>query len=438
MNTSCVACRSSGAGMVAIYQHPNGLDHMFNSVTGIEVEEADFLCIPCYDDLKSAHVFKQKCIKNNILRVSKPSTSSKNTSKNFEQEDKIGESNSADATEDAPKVSTTSTGDLAELNEVSRLFSEEEVEEHEEEEEEELEEIEIIHEDEVTIEESQIMEDHTAQENDEIEDSCNEFDETDLDLDTEGVADRIKIEPTTIYEEEVKISSRNSQPRKPRRQTDSTDENELLTPGMLATLPAVHSLMCEFCFREFSDSKKKIEHENGHALETKPYKCFNCPGEFKDKPGLRSHIRIHSQFKRFKCQYCERRFHSRGNLNTHEKTHAGIKPHLCPHCGKGFTEAGNLKTHIGYHTGEKSYSCSRCSKTFRTHYSRAVHERTHRNDRPHRCDQCEKAFYTAAKLIIHQRVHTGERPYRCSVCPAKFADSSGLARHSKRHATVAS
>lgn len=116
---------------------------------------------------------------------------------------------------------------------------------------------------------------------------------------------------------------------------ESTDDGEQSTPGLLATLPTVHNLMCEYCFQEFTALTEKYAHETAHMSETKPYKCPHCQSTFKDKVGLRSHIRIHSAVKRYKCQYCEMRFHQRGNLTAHERTHVGAKPFLCPHCGKG-------------------------------------------------------------------------------------------------------
>lgn len=35
-----------------------------------QIREDDAICIPCYDDLKIAHHFKQKCIQSNLLQKS--------------------------------------------------------------------------------------------------------------------------------------------------------------------------------------------------------------------------------------------------------------------------------------------------------------------------------------------------------------------------------
>ncbi|XP_001657879.2 zinc finger protein 771 [Aedes aegypti] len=435
-SASCVACRTRGSGMVAIYQHPNGLDQMFTSVTGVEVEHEDHLCIPCYDDLKAAHLFKQKCIQNNILRISRSS-----------HREEVAQSQEVAAipveiisskTESIPgaEISTTiADADILEEHLVIRSdVSEDEPEEEED--------TELLEEN--VIEEGKVILDGmvTAEpaETDSIEEDIKpgpihehiQSAEEETIATASEEAHAIRCESCNKAFKKLHLLQRHM--KSYHQAAESTDEGgEQYVPGTLATLPTVHNLMCEFCFQEFNVLDEKHEHESAHMTEPKPFKCPHCQRTFKDKVGLRSHIRIHSAVKRYKCQHCEMRFHIRGNLTAHERTHIGAKPYLCPHCGKGFAERGNLKSHIRYHTGERPYPCSECPKHFRTHYSRTVHLRSHSNERPFRCTDCDKGFYSSGKLTIHRRVHTGEKPYKCSSCPAKFADSSGLKRHLKKH-----
>ncbi|XP_062534286.1 zinc finger protein 502-like [Armigeres subalbatus] len=438
----CVACRTRGSGMVAIYQHPNGLDQMFTSVTGIEVEHGDFLCIPCYDDMKAAHLFKQKCIQNNILRVSRPSTLRPRSEDEDQKSDTLVQqtveviSPKTEIVRNSEISTTISDTDILEEHLVIRPdISDAEREEHQDRDAELLEEDET-NDKKVTLRDIlpvRSSEPNVANYTNDIEPSSYEaFDGT---QDAGSVSDEsqsIRCEVCGKTFEKLQFLHRHMKVCHPA--AESTDEcGEQQSPGALATLPTVHNLMCEYCFQEFTVPAAKYEHETQHMSEPKPYKCPHCQGTFKDKVGLRSHIRIHSAVKRYKCQYCEMRFHQRGNLTAHERTHVGAKPYLCPQCGKGFAESGNLKNHIRYHTGERPYACSECPKRFRTHYSRTVHYRAHSNERPFRCTECDKGFYSSGKLIIHRRVHSGEKPYKCSSCPAKFADSSGLKRHSKTH-----
>uniref|UniRef100_A0A1Q3F3C3 C2H2-type domain-containing protein n=1 Tax=Culex tarsalis TaxID=7177 RepID=A0A1Q3F3C3_CULTA len=448
MSSSCVACRTRGTGMVAIFQHPNGLDHMFTSVTGIEVENEDNLCIPCYDDMKAAHLFKQKCIQNNILRVSRPTpakSSATEEKQTFPENDSAPNTNTKHETVPNAEITTTSIREADILEEHLYLSEADEEESQDEDDgaEAEVMKITLVNAKEMQATEMQLEETVAV----ESEQAPVPSSSVQLGI---KVVEAVKLEPirceecgkafskTSLFQKHVKTC----------HQAESTDDGsdqlhqqqqQLDEPenGSLATLPTVHNLMCEFCFQEFSQLAEKFEHETGHMSEQKPYKCPQCQNAFKDKVGLRSHIRIHSSVKRYKCQFCEMRFHQRGNLKAHERIHVGAKPYLCPHCGKGFAENGNLKNHIRFHTGERPYSCTvqECSKRFRTHYSRTIHMRSHSNDRPFKCDHsgCDKSFYSSGKLIVHQRVHSGEKPYHCGTCSAKFADSSGLRRHSKTH-----
>ncbi|XP_055634004.1 zinc finger protein 721-like [Toxorhynchites rutilus septentrionalis] len=420
MNTSCLACRICTSGMVTIYQHPNGLDQMFTSVTGIEVEDEDNLCIPCYDDLKAAHIFKQKCIQNNILRISRSKTAAK-CSDGCAASESLKQSIEE---EHIPEEEITTTSDILGelLEDRSELSENDDLQDHKD-----IEEIKL----EVSRLHSTGKDPPMPAEDDDLE--LNQQNTETIDADHIGIVKEVELISCKKCNEAFSRSSLLQKHMTAFHQTEQSDENETLVPGALATLPAIHTLMCEYCFQEFSIMSEKFEHEVLHMSESKPYKCPYCQGTFKDKVGLRSHVRIHSSVKRYKCQYCEMRFHQRGNLKAHERTHAGVKPFLCPHCGKGFAESGNLKNHIRLHTGERPYACSECPKRFRTHYSRTVHLRSHKNDRPFQCSDCGKGFYSSGKLIIHRRVHSGEKPYKCGTCPAKFADSSGLKRHSRTH-----
>ncbi|EDS26605.1 gastrula zinc finger protein XLCGF48.2 [Culex quinquefasciatus] len=441
MSSSCVACRTRGSGMVAIFQHPNGLDQMFCSVTGIEVEHEDHLCIPCYDDLKAAHLFKQKCIQNNILRVSRPGRSTAAEEKRASPDkDSTPSTNTKDETVPIAEISTTSVVREADILEEHLYLSEgDEEESRDEDGGAETEVMKISLENVEEVPGSSIhLENSTA-----VESKQAPVPSSSVQLGIK-IVEAVKLEPihceecgksfskTSLFQKHVKSCHQAESTDEASDQQQQQDEPE---HGSLATLPTVHNLMCEFCFQEFPQLAEKFEHEASHVSEQKPYKCPQCRSAFKDKVGLRSHIRIHSSVKRFKCQFCEMRFHQRGNLKAHERIHVGAKPYLCPHCGKGFAENGNLKNHIRFHTGEKPYSCSQCTKRFRTHYSRTIHMRSHSNDRPFKCSHagCDKSFYSSGKLIVHRRVHSGEKPYHCDTCSAKFADSSGLRRHSKTH-----
>ncbi|XP_052863189.1 zinc finger protein OZF-like [Anopheles cruzii] len=385
MLPTCVSCHAKSNGMIAIYRHPNGLDDMFLSVTGIEVEPNDYLCVPCYDELKSAHRFKQRSIQNNVIRLSGQSQLEvTNTTP-----DKECEPNSTNCKSEAElQISSPPLVPLYES-----------VAQEDEEQEERL-----------AVEE--FLLDDNEQKDEEVEQHHDESEK----------------EPTEHYEEDDVVKQSEDTTHAEHDQAHSLDD---ASPTSFPRLPKVHNLMCEYCFKEFKQLSEKIEHSVAHQTENKPYQCFynGCSGSFKDRVGLRAHVRIHASFKRFGCRYCSKRFHTCGNRNAHERTHTGEKPFVCTKCGAGFAESGNLKNHMRLHTGKKPYLCKICDKSYRTHYSHTVHMRSHTNDRPFVCDACGKGFYSSGKLTIHLRTHTRERPYECISCDARFADRCGLRRH---------
>uniref|UniRef100_A0A182Q7C2 C2H2-type domain-containing protein n=1 Tax=Anopheles farauti TaxID=69004 RepID=A0A182Q7C2_9DIPT len=397
MQQVCVSCNAKNNGMIAIYQHPNGLDEMFLSVTGIEVKPENHLCVPCYDDLKLAHRFKQRCIQNGALRLS--------VQAHTNQSNALPEHN----VDSSPDVSTTcveSTG----VNEANETIAKKTPNCHMRD-----------------IKASSVLE------------NCHHH----YDNDTSDEISYADQDPKSPREEVDEIEN-DSSPKKPsaqdrqRKQMQEDEQNKTLNSPLneepkatFTRLPKVHSLMCEYCFKEFATLAEKIEHTDSHRTELKPFKCVHsgCSGSFKDRVGLRAHVRIHATIKRHACRHCTMRFHTLSNQKAHERTHNGEKPYICPKCGKGFAEGGNLKNHIRSHNGERPYPCSVCDKSYRTHYSRTVHMRTHTNDRPFVCDDCGKGFYSSGKLTTHRRTHTGERPYKCTSCPSRFIETCGLKRH---------
>ncbi|XP_035796363.1 zinc finger protein 415-like [Anopheles albimanus] len=397
MLRKCISCHTQSNGMIDIYQHPNELDVMFHSVTGIQVEHNDHLCVPCYDELKAAYRFKERSLQNNIQRLTAKSASTLSTVGDTATSLEVcivGEPLSAiEKTNEQPRQES-----VPQLDEERHLNGIElSVEEF------------VIHHTQQEVENGE-----TGNDNECANESTKEQLPSQDELTSDGVEGEVI--PATRATRKANASPRKSLAKKTHN------------------LPKVHSLMCEYCFKEFTKLAEKIEHSGTHQSETKPYKCFHdgCGGSFKDRVGLRSHVRIHAPEKRYACSQCPMRFHTNNNRMAHERTHNGQKPFVCPKCHKAFAESGNLKCHIRFHTDERPYLCTVCDKSFRTHYSRTVHLRSHSNDRPFVCEECGKGFFTSGKLTIHRRTHTRERPYKCGDCESRYGDSSALRRHQRK------
>ncbi|XP_050088207.1 zinc finger protein 235-like, partial [Anopheles aquasalis] len=402
MLRSCVSCQMRENGLIGIYQHQNELDIMFNYVTGIQVEIDDHLCVPCCEELKAAYRFKERSLQNNIQRLTAKSAST------------LSDACGAGAKLEICIVSKPLSS-LGQTNGYPRLENVRQLKEEA-----------LLN----TIEVEEFVIHHAQQE---------EVDKDAAVNDQECVNESTKEQPASqdeltsdgMEEEVIPASHARRQANASARKVPSL--RALSSAKKNPNLPKVHSLMCEYCFKVFTELAEKIEHSDTHQSEVKPYKCFHdgCGSSFKDRGGLRSHVRIHALVKRFACSRCPKQFHTNNNRVAHERIHDGEKPFICPKCHKGFVDSGNLKNHIRSHTDERPYLCTVCDKSFRTHYSRTVHMRWHSNDRPFVCAECGKRFITSGKLTIHRRTHTRERPYKCDVCECRYADSSALRRHQR-------
>lgn len=431
--------------MINIFEHPNNLDYMLNFVTGHKVEQEDYLCITCYDELKIAFNFKQKCQQSRLYR-----SSSNKTFEVFGSEVAATLGDIGGTSFEIPTSSGTRT-----KYELQYEGNEEKIS--------------------TTIpdeENQETSEDYLLDQK--LDDDNDDFEELveagkglqSIDVDDENYSMIQSIAASDENEEEVDDQPFDELDDQTEIKCDLCDKTFTKKGNFHRHMAQIHSInmksermprdkhrrgpvpkypdddiyknlgerQCEYCFVTLATIELLHEHESQHKEEERPYRCNqpNCTARFKDRYSVRSHVRIHSDQKRYKCRFCSQGFHQRGNLKAHERCHTGEKPFVCPHCGKAFAENGNLKSHIRFHTGERPYSCDYCSKKFRTHYSHKIHVRSHTQERPFECDDCGKSFNCSGKLRIHKRIHTGHRPYKCD-CGASFIDSSRLKRHSKTH-----
>ncbi|XP_061442992.1 replication initiator 1 isoform X2 [Rhineura floridana] len=88
----------------------------------------------------------------------------------------------------------------------------------------------------------------------------------------------------------------------------------------------------------------------------RPFVCPVCAKQFRCKPYLVAHIRIHTGEKPYACSRCPKRFSQKSNLVSHERLHTGEKPYACPLCPRVFSQGSNMRAHQRSHrnivTGE--------------------------------------------------------------------------------------
>ncbi|XP_054847940.1 replication initiator 1 [Eublepharis macularius] len=81
----------------------------------------------------------------------------------------------------------------------------------------------------------------------------------------------------------------------------------------------------------------------------RPFVCPVCAKQFRCKPYLVAHIRIHTGEKPYACSRCPKRFSQKSNLVSHERLHTGEKPYACPLCPRVFSQGSNMRAHQRSH-----------------------------------------------------------------------------------------
>ncbi|XP_050069880.1 zinc finger and SCAN domain-containing protein 21-like [Anopheles maculipalpis] len=422
MNRSrCVACHIEEPGMIAIYQHPRGVDRLWTYVTGIIVKAKDQLCIPCYDELRIAHRFKEKCIHNNLNRLGLglPRRSTTHPQQDTPTSDesitaplltpeplmvaRLGESNHGTADEcrpvqqprtehpppirhdfviktesppeEEPAETRTVSPDVQPLDCVSLLNdSAGQPNQNSSQETMAASAIDVVKmELELSLDDIGLAESLSA-------DSANEeFDEEDDDEEEEDDGHDSKtdqVDPPagpgsalqcsqcnqTCHSRTALKQHQQREHKKIRRDNTNAVKYRRVLSGK------INALMCRYCYREFNEPEAKAAHETTHLSDPKPFQCSygDCNRLFQHRSALNRHFYTHVTPKRFKCSMCPKRFHQQSSMVVHERLHRGDKPHICPQCGKGFTHVSNVKRHIRFHNGEKPYQCGKCPARFTT------------------------------------------------------------------------
>ena len=215
-------------------------------------------------------------------------------------------------------------------------------------------------------------------------------------------------------------------------------ENKLKHHELIHSRPIQYT--CSTCNKGFVRKNLHTKHMKRHDVEenqekknTEVFVCPNCNRSYSSESKMRSHQRVHIEYK---CSVCQKNIKSRGAFVNHMKMHAlGDNPYTCSFCGKGFTKGGNLIIHERIHTGDKPYKCATCEKSFKSNGELCNHTLSMHDSRPKKlcCSICDKGFRLPYYLNIHMLSHTGERPYACHICGKTFRTSPDHLSHLKIH-----
>uniref|UniRef100_A0A182JJG5 C2H2-type domain-containing protein n=1 Tax=Anopheles atroparvus TaxID=41427 RepID=A0A182JJG5_ANOAO len=401
----CVACHIQEPGMIAIYQHPRGVDRIWTYVTGIIVKSKDQLCIPCYDELRVAHRFKEKCIHNNINRLgllprrppfshvqhepptsddsipAEPSPSVQTQDHRMPGEECLLVQPQASSEQQQPTGARMDFYIKAEpapqeenhREDVHRPPPEEHIplpvetggEQHQIGH--EVPPIDVVKmELELSLTDIGLRDDAygcSTDDDGEREDDGNEVNgEMAFNNPDAGAQHPCDQCVQTFLSRAALKQHQQKEHKKSRRDITNAVKYRRVLSGK------INELMCRYCYREFGEPGAKAAHEMTHLNDPKPFQCSyaDCNRLFQHRSALNRHFYTHVMPKRFKCSVCPKRFHQHSSMVVHERQHRGDRPYICPQCGKGFTHVSNVKRHIRFHNGEKPYQCGKCPARFTT------------------------------------------------------------------------
>eukprot|EP01084_Bolivina_argentea_P279767 478335_1 len=91
-------------------------------------------------------------------------------------------------------------------------------------------------------------------------------------------------------------------------------------------------------------SDENIE-KNSNCTNGKYHKCSKCDKKYKYLCNLRSHSKVHTN-EAHVCEYCQKRFGRKANYQEHRRVHTGESPYTCNICNRSFKQRHGLKDHM--------------------------------------------------------------------------------------------
>nr|XP_046264919.1 zinc finger protein 239-like isoform X2 [Scatophagus argus] len=195
-----------------------------------------------------------------------------------------------------------------------------------------------------------------------------------------------------------------------------------------------HSQLCTDCGKFYNKWKP---HTCVHKI--KPYSCNICGKRCVSEVSLNSHSKVHDENYEHPCQYCHVAFKTKVDKINHEQTHLNQeKPYKCPDCSEAYAMNKERVVHLEDHRGPRQYKCNICRITLYCFTSLQRHMAVHTGVKPFKCSVCQRGFNQASHLKSHMRLHTGERPYKCQHCDKCFNHNVSLKSHVQRYHTPSS
>ncbi|XP_034991118.2 zinc finger protein 646 [Zootoca vivipara] len=97
------------------------------------------------------------------------------------------------------------------------------------------------------------------------------------------------------------------------------EEEEEEEAGLQAAAADERRFKCNQCDKAYKHAGSLTNHKQSHTLGV--YQCGMCHKEFSNLMALKSHTRLHSEYRPYKCRFCHKAFRLPSELLSHQKAH---------------------------------------------------------------------------------------------------------------------
>ncbi|XP_054851341.1 zinc finger protein 646 [Eublepharis macularius] len=245
--------------------------------------------------------------------------------------------------------------------------------------------------------------------------------------------------------------------------------------GLQGAVVEERRFKCNQCDKAYKHAGSLTNHKQSHTLGV--YQCAMCYKEFSNLMALKSHTRLHSEYRPYKCRFCHRAFRLPSELLSHQKAHdqeeneasgrltwdgsehgiwaedsietsAKLDIYQPPPAGTHFGDSApcSLKDTSKAGGGERCNPdgelCIRCGGTFADEEELKGHSCLY----PEEANEEEGGSGTPSRLAPSANGMWGtslkgeegyptleERPFRCEDCGRTYRHAGSLINHKKSH-----
>uniref|UniRef100_A0A8C5SXA8 Zinc finger protein 646 n=1 Tax=Laticauda laticaudata TaxID=8630 RepID=A0A8C5SXA8_LATLA len=205
---------------------------------------------------------------------------------------------------------------------------------------------------------------------------------------------------------------------------------------------------CNQCDKAYKHPGSLTNHKQSHTLGV--YQCVICYKEFSNLMALRSHARLHSEYRPYKCRFCHKAFRLPSELLSHQKAHSqeeskSTDPSAWEDLEHDVWEEDSIETSakldiyqpppvgtgFGDREADEEEEAEGSSPSQAAPSSNEAWEARLKSE-----EDCGRSYRHRGSLVNHRHTHqTGI--FQCSICPKQYSNLMALRNHVRVHLRAA-